>query len=117
MRRISYSGASFLTTAAVADALLPLVTALGISQTTETLDLPAVNSTGKPMTVKLVLGPQSELISIPEESPWEIADTAAALAYLRARTQTLTQPKPFAFYETVPVTDFDSDWHEIATTT
>jgi hypothetical protein len=63
------------------------------------------------MTVKLVLGPQSEIISIPEESPWEIADTAAALAYLRARTQT----QPFASYETVP--DFDSDWHKIATTT
>lgn len=117
MRRISYSGASFLTTAAVADALLPLVTALGISHTTETLELPAVNSKGKPMIVKLVVGPMSELMSIPEESPWEKPDTTAALAYLRARTQTLSQPEPLAYYETVPVTDFDFDWHEIATAT
>ncbi|TFD76736.1 hypothetical protein E3T54_10085 [Cryobacterium sp. Sr8] len=113
MRRISYSGASFLTTTAVADALLSLVTALGSNQTTETLELPAVNTAGKPMTVKLVVGPRSELISIPEESPWETACTAASLAYLRARTQTLTQPNPLAYYETIT----DSDWHEIATTT
>ncbi|MBG6059679.1 hypothetical protein RCH16_002029 [Cryobacterium sp. MP_M5] len=41
MKRISYGGASFLTPDGVADALLELVTALGISHANETLDLPA----------------------------------------------------------------------------
>jgi len=125
MRRVSYIGASFLTAAAVADALLPLVAALGISQTTETLAIPAVDTAGKPITVKLVIGPRSELISIPEESPGKVADTRSTLAYLRARTQTLSQPEPFVYYETATAFDadwapgsglyFDFDWYEIAT--
>ncbi|WP_158250256.1 MULTISPECIES: hypothetical protein [Cryobacterium] len=47
MRRISSSGASFLTADALSGALFHLVTALGISQTTESLNLPTVNITGK----------------------------------------------------------------------
>ena len=118
-------GAPFLTTAAVADALLSLVTTLGISQNTESLEIPAVDTAGKPITVKLIVGPRSELISIPEESPGNIADTAATLAYLRARAQTLSQPEPSVHYETTTTFDvdmdfgsirgFDFDWYEIAT--
>jgi hypothetical protein len=110
MKRITYGGASFLTTDTIADALLPLVAALGISHTTETLELPAVNNDGKTMIVKLIVGPMSELISIPEESPWEEPDTTTVLAYILARTQTaLSAPHPDSFSETIAFTDFDAE--------
>ena len=108
MRRISYSGASFLTADAIADALFELVTALGTSQTTEALDLPAINLTGKPIIVKLIVGPWSELISVPEDSLWDEPNITVALAFLRDRVHALQQSKPSPAYSEIATTDFDS---------
>lgn len=57
MRRISYGGASFLTTESVSDALLPLFVALGTSHMTQALATPAVNAEGETVIVKLVANP------------------------------------------------------------
>ncbi|TFC52901.1 hypothetical protein E3T26_14930 [Cryobacterium sp. TMT1-21] len=108
MRRISYSGASFLTADAIADALFQLVTALGISQTTESLNLPAINVAGKPIMVKLIVGPMSELISVPEDSLWDEPNITEVIAVLRDRVLALQQPKPSPAYAEIATTDFDS---------
>ncbi|WP_166790360.1 hypothetical protein [Cryobacterium tagatosivorans] len=110
MRRISYGAASFLTTSTVADALFPLVAALSASHTTLTLEIPAVNTKGKTVIVKMLAGPTSELISIPEESPWDRPDTKTAVAYLLALTQAvLSAPPRYPFIEATAFTDFEWD--------
>ncbi|MCY7289966.1 MAG: hypothetical protein LH624_17410 [Cryobacterium sp.] len=74
MKRISDGGASFLTPDDVTDALLELVTALGISHTNETLNLPAVDNDGNTVNV----GPMSTLISIPEVSQRTVPDNSCS---------------------------------------
>ncbi|MDY7544582.1 hypothetical protein QN355_19105 [Cryobacterium sp. 10S3] len=110
MKRIFYGGASFLTPDDVADALLELVTVLGISHTTETLDLPAVDDDGDTMIVTMLVGPMSALLSIPESSRWTGPDTTLVLAALNARIHALTaltEPPSFSTEETMAATDFD----------
>lgn len=68
MKRISYSGGSFLTSDAVADALLQLTAALGRSGSAETVDVPTVNESGDISALQLVLGPASQLTSQSEKS-------------------------------------------------
>ena len=109
MKRISYGGASFLTPDGVADALLELVTALGISHTNETLDLPAVDDHGNTVIVTMIVGPTTALMSIPEASPWTGPDTTLVLAVLTARIHALTAPK--SIEETIATTDFD--WQDV----
>lgn len=106
MKRIFSGGASFLTPDDVADALLELVTALGISHTNETLDLPAVDEDGNTVIVTVIVGPMSALMSIPEVSPWAGPDTALVLASLNARIHALTSPMSYPMEETI-ATDFD----------
>ena len=108
MRRISYSGASFLTADALADTLFQLVTALSISQTTETLNLPAINVTGKTIIVTLIVGPGSELISVPEDSLWDEPDITEVVFFLRDHIHALHRPKPSPSYSEIANTDFDS---------
>ncbi|MDY7530036.1 MULTISPECIES: hypothetical protein [unclassified Cryobacterium] len=107
MKRIFYGGASFLTPDDVADALLELVTVLGISHTTETLDLPAVDDDGNTMIVTMLVGPMSALLSIPESSRWTGPDTTLVLAALNARIHALTAPPSCSTEETIAATDFD----------
>jgi Flp pilus assembly protein TadG len=111
MKRISYGGASFLTPDDVADALLELVTALGITHTNETLNLPAVDDDGNTVIVTVIVGPMSTLISIPEVSQWTVPDTTNVLVALRARIHALTAPKSYSVEETIATTDFD--WQDV----
>lgn len=111
MKRISYGGASFLTPDDVADAFVELVTALGISHTNETLDLPAVGVDGDTVIVTVVVGPMSALMSVPEVSRWTGPDTTLVLAGLKARIHALTAPKSYPIEETIATTDID--WHDV----
>ena len=69
MKRISYSGASFLTADRVADSLLLLVAAIRDHHGAEVVELPAVGIGGEPVVVQLVVGPASEIISMSEGAP------------------------------------------------
>lgn len=87
MKRVSYCGDSFLTTDEGADALLHLVAAFDDRHESELVELPAVQSDGRTMTVQLIVGSTSELISIPETGRWEEPDTTDAVAHLRQRAR------------------------------
>jgi len=114
MRRISYDGASFLTTDTVSDALLPLFVALGTTDITQTLEIPAVNAQGQTVIVKLVADPSTELISVPEDSLWDEPDTTTAVAYLLALTQAVLSATPSSSpSDTIAITDFD--WYDTGT--
>lgn len=109
MKRVSYGGESFLTTDAVADALLRLVAAFGDGHSAEVLEIPAVKSDGKTMIVQLVVGPMSELISVPDETPLKEPDTTAVVRQLRERAKVLSAHRPVTFAETFALADYDWD--------
>src|ERR1700710_1856719 len=96
MKRISYSGGSFLTTDGVADALLHFVAALGSSHRAEAIEIPVVHDDGEADTVQLVIGPASELVSIGESTTFSDPDSQEAIASLNARTDSLRVPHPVA---------------------
>lgn len=87
MKRVSYCGESFLTTDQAADALLQLVAALDDHHDSELVELPAVQSDGKTVTVHMIVGPRSELVSIPEDGQGDEPDTTDAVVHLRDRAR------------------------------
>lgn len=97
MKRVSYAGVSFLTTDGVADALLRFVAALGLKQKAETVEIPAVGDRGDMVPVQLVIGPASELVSMPESSDIEEPDTSATITNLDRRTNAIAHPRGVAF--------------------
>ena len=109
MKRISFCGESFLTTDGAADALLKLVIALPNGHDSELLELPAVNNDGDEMVVQMVVGPGSELISVPEEFTSGEPDTLEAVAYLHRRMQTLRTSSELTFSETLSFMEYEWD--------
>ncbi|TFC04392.1 hypothetical protein E3O42_05200 [Cryobacterium adonitolivorans] len=109
MKRISYCGESFLTTDGAADALMELVVAFPGGHVSEMLHLPAVNSDGDEVVVRVVVGPGSELISIPEESTAGEPDTLETVAYLRGRMRTLTFPNELTYSEALFFAEYGWD--------
>ena len=113
MKRVSYCGESFLTTDGAADALLELVVAFPGGHDSELLQLPAVNSDGDEMVVQVVVGPGSELISVPEESTAGEPDTIETVAYLRDRMRTLTIPPDLTYSEALFFAEYGWDTRHV----
>ncbi|MEF2977163.1 hypothetical protein [Subtercola sp. YIM 133946] len=110
MKRISYSGGSFVTTDGVADALLHFVAALGSSHRAEAVEIPVIDADGEADTVQLVIGPASELVSVSERTTFAEPDSTLAVAHLRRRTDLLAVPRPVATAGGNPASaDYDFD--------
>lgn len=110
MKRISYSGASFLTADRVADSLLLLVAAIRDHHGAEVVELPAVGNGGEPVVVQLVVGPASEIISMSEGAPAAEPgstepDTTEVVDYLLDRIQNLSLNSYPTLFETKAESD------------
>ncbi|MGO4691478.1 hypothetical protein [Glaciibacter sp. 2TAF33] len=92
MKRVSYAGESFLTTDSVADALVDLTAALGRSQNADVVEVPAVDTNGDVLTVRLVVGPASQLSAVHVESGYPDPDTGDTVGRLQDRVRTLDHP-------------------------
>lgn len=90
MKRVSYCGGSFLTTDEGADALLHFVATFEDRDNSELVEMPAVQNDGTAVTVQLIVGSASELISIPQGGRWEGPDTTDAVAHLLDRARMLS---------------------------
>lgn len=64
MRRVSYAGETFITSDEVADAVLEYAAALSNADRAATLEVPTIGE-GGPTTVKLLIGPASQVVSEP----------------------------------------------------
>jgi hypothetical protein len=106
MKRIAYCGESFLTTDGAADALLELVVAFPDGHASELFELPALNRDGDEMVVQVVVGPGSELVSMPEVSGMVEPDTLSTVAYLRGRTRELTVPNELSYSEALSFVEY-----------
>ena len=75
MQEITYASKTFVTTDAISDALLDLVTSIGRAAHSEAVSVPAYTETGKRVEAKMTLDASSELVAIPVEL--DIDDDAA----------------------------------------
>ncbi|WP_022884847.1 hypothetical protein [Glaciibacter superstes] len=89
MKRLSYAGESFLTADAVADEVVRLVAALGGGHGPEALEIPAVTPGGGTVLVQLVVGPASQLVSVPEQETLDEPETTDVVSRLRERVTVL----------------------------
>jgi len=102
MKQVTYAGTSFITGTAIADSLLALVAALGVSRETASVHVPAIGDDDKVTSVDLVIGPASEVVAIGiESSAPELIDDAAVLE-LDDRARALKVPQAVATSEQVP---------------
>jgi hypothetical protein len=67
MQEITYASKTFVTTDAISDALLDLVTSIGRASHSEAVTVPAYTETGKRVEAKMTLDASSELVAIPVE--------------------------------------------------
>jgi hypothetical protein len=105
MKKVTYSGDSFVTTDAAAAALVDFAAALAHHKASESVILPVVDARGNLAEVRLLVGPSSELICVPEDSPFDEPDVAAAVADLEARTVAMeadARPATAQPYASVP---------------
>lgn len=93
MKQITYAGTTFVTGTAIADSLLRLVAALGHSNETSAIRVPALDADDNVTTIDLVIGPSSEIVAT------TIASTAAelidevAVIDLEFRSESLAHPR------------------------
>jgi hypothetical protein len=96
MKSVSYAGLTFSTADAIADALLLLAAALGQNERAETVEIPVVDDDGRPNSVQLVIGPASQFISRPFDSPYADPSDEELLDGLRRRIRSLDMPRAAA---------------------
>jgi hypothetical protein len=89
MKRVSYGGESFITSDDGAAALLDFAASAAMSGIGEVVTLPSVLADGRVVSVSLVIGPSSELMTTPIETSYPEPDTRKAAAALRARASQL----------------------------
>ena len=110
MRRITFGGASFVTTDRIADALVSLLGVLNIKQRSAVALIPVVFVDGTVVTAKLFLAPASSLISVPEESSWPEPDAADAVTNLQSLEEAASSPSEIVWLETIAVAD--DEWSD-----
>jgi hypothetical protein len=82
VKKVSYGGLTFLTTDSIADALVDLAAAL---PTPEIVEVPIIDDAGTVQPARLVIGPTSHLITVPEHSAVADPDDNGTAAQLRKR--------------------------------
>ncbi|WP_411698119.1 hypothetical protein [Conyzicola sp.] len=96
MKQVTYAGTSFITGTAIADSLLSLVAALGASNGSASVHVPALDAEDRPTSVDLVIGPASEVVAIEiQGAAPELIDEAAVEA-LDHQARALMRPQAVA---------------------
>jgi len=110
MKQVTYAGTSFITGTAIADSLLALVAALGVSRETASVHVPALGDDLQITSVDLVVGPASEVVAIGVSTPGpELIDDAAVLD-LDDRARALAVPRASATTEAMaPIWEYPDD--------
>jgi hypothetical protein len=105
MKQVTYAGTSFVTGSAIADSLLALVAALGVTSGTASVKVPALDDNNDITSVDLVIGPASEVVAIGvTTSAPEIID-ADIVRDLDDRVRALAHPRAVASSD-----DLDRVW-------
>lgn len=102
MKQVTYAGKSFVTGSNIADAVVRLTAALGLSHETATVSIPAVDENGHRTTADLVLGPATEVLAIAVLSDFDEIVDQAIVAALDERVRLLAPPRAVASSTDMP---------------
>lgn len=98
MKRVSYGGESFVTSDEFADALVAFTAEVARGASSEALAVPAVDEQGNQYEVMLVIGPATEIITVPEVAMPEVAFGSAAADLRRHSAEMLaSREAPMAY--------------------
>lgn len=89
MKKVSYAGLTFLTADRIADALVDLAAAL---RRAEIVEVPIVDDRGAVQQARLVIGPTSHLIAVPDESAFRDPEDNGTSERLRRRASEVRSP-------------------------
>jgi len=102
MKQITYAGKSFVTGTDLADAVMRLTAALGLSHETAGVTIPAMDENGHITTADLVLGPATEVLAIAIDSDQDEIVDAEVVAQLDERTRRLEPTRTIASTDPIP---------------
>ena len=86
---IVYAGGELLTGDEIAEALLDYSQALAQSETASTVEIPTLDDDGERQMVKVLVGPASQIMAKPADSPFGELRDPDVLAHLEAMTARL----------------------------
>ncbi len=86
---IVYAGGELLTGDEIAEALLTYSQALAQSETASTVEIPTLDDDGERQMVKVLVGPASQIMAKPADSPFGELRDPDVLAHLEAMTARL----------------------------
>jgi hypothetical protein len=105
MERISYAAASVLTGDRLANAIVAYARALAKKGESDMVDFPVLLDSGEVVLAEILIGPASQLLSVPEHSGHDDIVDEERVADLERRTASLAPPRPV--FEPLPEDDDD----------
>lgn len=111
MRKLYYAGGSVIISDQVCKAILRYARALAKAETADLVILPAFTEDNRLGIAHILIGPSSQIMSVPtQEIDIDLGD-ARMVEILESRTQKLDPDRPEWGNDIVDVTDFTSfDW-------
>jgi hypothetical protein len=111
MRKLYYSGGSIIVSDQVAKAILRYARALAKADEADLVALPAFTDDNRQGIAHVLIGPSSQIMTVPaEDIDIDLAD-ARMVEILESRTKNLDPNRPEWGQDVVDVTDFTSfDW-------
>lgn len=94
MQRIAYAAGSIVTGDRLADAIGTYAQALALNEKSDLVSIPIVLDSGSRAIAKILIGPASQLLMIPEESDYDDVEDAEVVAYLEELTASLGMARP-----------------------
>lgn len=94
MQRLHYTGDTILMADDTAAALLEYASALAEGNTSDIVTVPAVDEAGAETTAELLIGPASQLYTMPATEVEEVPGDPAVIAELRLRAAKLRPSRP-----------------------
>jgi hypothetical protein len=113
MRKIYYAGGFVLTGDQTCKAVLRLARALALKGDSDIIEFPILEEGGQVMTAHLLIGPASQISSIPVAGADDEPNDAEVIAELEKRTRELQPSRPVWDDEMRDVPDFDIDWDSL----
>jgi hypothetical protein len=95
MMKLEYAGGEVLLSDEASHALLQYAEGLAIINSSDTVALPVMTVDGVPGIAEILIGPASQLLSLPAAESFEI-DDAAAVEHMRAKLAALQPSRPMA---------------------
>ncbi|WP_146243692.1 hypothetical protein [Curtobacterium sp. MCBD17_008] len=107
MRRVHYVNSSFLVADRTCKALLRYCRALAVAGRSDVVEVPVITETGDVATAHLLIGPASEIFSVPVDAGVDDPRDDEVTAYLERETLRLQPARPAWGEEMTDVPDLD----------